>query len=222
MGISCPLIRSNRHSLSHHHQGFVFGDHEYNHDHWIEKHRISITKKVGNSLELEDTWISFVFSDALSWNIWQETQCDPGKVPLDTVLQHNKFTTKTKVHIRCCSPSISIILGVLTTISTIYVKSDAWSFSRISINCFSVSLYCTVTSSRWILKSRGYVDVTTRRWPRAGVPEASSYLWCLQSHRKWLPGDLLSGSEHRRPSWFFRYEISNLFFSTTRIKNIKM
>jgi len=39
----------------------------------------------------------------------------------------------------------------------------------------------TVTSLRWILRSRGNVDTMTQGWPRAETPEASSYLWCLQS-----------------------------------------
>ena len=38
----------------------------------------------------------------------------------------------------------------------------------------------TATSSRWILRSRGNVDMTTRDWPRVEMPEASSYSWCLQ------------------------------------------
>jgi len=33
----------------------------------------------------------------------------------------------------------------------------------------------------------------------------------LLTNREWLPGELLSGSEHQRPSWFFRQEISDLF-----------
>ena len=30
------------------------------------------------------------------------------------------------------------------------------------------------------------------------------------TNREWLPGELLSESEGRRPSWYFKYEISDL------------
>jgi len=32
------------------------------------------------------------------------------------------------------------------------------------------------------------------------------------TNREWLPGEFFSGSEHRMPGCFFRYEISDLFF----------
>jgi len=49
-------------------------------------------------------------------------------------------------------------------------------------------LLCVATMSRsstvrWILRSRGKVDVTMRGWMRVETPEASSYSWWLQSPR---------------------------------------
>ena len=54
-------------------------------------------------------------------------------------------------------------------------------------------------SSRWILRSRGNVDARlteSRSEPLLVMPTESL------TNREWLPGELLSGSEHRRPSWF--------------------
>ena len=67
----------------------------------------------------------------------------------------------------------------------------------------------------WILRSRGNVGVTTWGSPKAEMPEVSSYSWCLPTewltNREWLPGGLLSGSEHWRPGWFLDMKYQTCF-----------
>ena len=71
----------------------------------------------------------------------------------------------------------------------------------------------TVTSLRWILRSRGNVDATIRGWPRAELPEASSYSWYLQSRyqKRMAARRALEWIGTLKARLFFWYEISDLF-----------
>jgi len=75
----------------------------------------------------------------------------------------------------------------------------------------------TMSSSRWILRSRGNVDMMTQGWPRAEMPEASSYLWCLHAESLtniecWAARRALEWIRTSKARLVFRYEISDLFF----------
>ena len=90
--------------------------------------------------------------------------------------------------------------------------SRLWQFIRLLFVATMSSLAQLRTSSRWIPRSRGNVDVTTWGLPRAETPEVSSYSWYLHSRYPTENGYLraLEWIGASKARLVFRYEISDL------------
>jgi len=75
-------------------------------------------------------------------------------------------------------------------------------------------------SLRWILRSRGKVDATTRGWLRGGNVRSEQLLIIpteLLTNRERLPGELLSGLECPRPGWFLDMKYHTCFPSDSDV-----